>query len=468
MRALVRKLPFPIRQGLKYLYSIIPFYFRFSKTFWKTYDFLQKSQYWSREKLEEYQMQQLQNLLNHCYVNVPYYRRIFDERRLLPKDIRSFRDLRKLPCLTKDIIMKELNNLIAKNIPKSKLASLRTSGSTGIPLILYHQKVIADSIESAFIWRMWNWSGYKIGDRCVILRENTPKKSARDKENWWEWDPIYNYLILSPHQMTEENLYKYVKKIREFKPTAIQALPSLIFILASFMERHGIACVSSLKAILCCSETLFSWQREIIERVFKCRVLDFYGQTEHVVLAGGCEINNTFHIFPEYGITEIIGQSDEPVSQEGALGEIVGTGFYNYAMPFIRYRTKDIAVWTNERCNCGRAYHLLKRIEGRLQDFVVSKTGHLIPLTTIPYSFINNVWQFQFYQEVQGEVILRIVRMPDYTVKDSQYILATLKEKMGDNVEFFIEFVDDIARSKREKYLYLIQKLPIGLGGTLS
>lgn len=468
MRSLIKRVPYPIRQGLKYIYSFIPHRFRYSKIFWETYNFFQESQWWSKEKLENYQMQQLQKLLIHAYENVPYYRTVFDERGLRPEDIRNFDDLRKLPYLTKDIIRKEFDNLVAKNIPKSMLIYARTSGSTGTPLLLYYQKGRSKPIELAFIWRMFNWYQYQFGDRCVILRESVPNRFKGGKKDWWEWFPDYNYLVLSPHHMTEENLYKYVEKIREFKPRAIQAIPSIIFILSVFIRRHRINPFPSIKAILCCSETLYPWQREEIEKAFNCRVFNFYGQTEHVVLAGPCERKDEYHIFPEYGITEIIKPDGKRVTREGEMGEIVGTGFYNYAMPLIRYTTKDMAIWTDKKCDCGREYSLLKRIEGRLQDFIVSKNGHFLPMTAIPYSFMNNVKQFQFYQDTPGKITLRIVKMPTYTSKDSEHILRTLKDEAGDNLDFSIEFVDDIARTKGEKYLYLIQKLPIKLANNKS
>ncbi len=76
-----------MKQGLEYVYGAVPPRFRYSKVFWDTYDFLQKSQWWSGEKLEEYQMHQLSKLLHHTYENVPYYRKVFDERGLKSKDI---------------------------------------------------------------------------------------------------------------------------------------------------------------------------------------------------------------------------------------------------------------------------------------------------------------------------------------------------------------------------------------------
>ena len=77
---LTKKLPYPIKQSLKYIYGTIPLSTRYGKAFRDTYKFLQESQLWSREKLEDYQMQQLSKLLHHAYENVPYYRKFLMKR----------------------------------------------------------------------------------------------------------------------------------------------------------------------------------------------------------------------------------------------------------------------------------------------------------------------------------------------------------------------------------------------------
>jgi len=97
-----KSLPYPLKQGLKYVYGAIPLPIRYGKVFRETYAFLQESQWWSRERLEEYQLQKLSKLLYHAYENVPYYRKVFDERGLKPTDIRDFKDLQMLPYLMND------------------------------------------------------------------------------------------------------------------------------------------------------------------------------------------------------------------------------------------------------------------------------------------------------------------------------------------------------------------------------
>ena len=98
-----KSLPYSLKQELKYVHAVIPLPIRCGKVFSETYAFLQKSQWWSRERLEEYLLQQLSKLLHHAYENVPYYLRVFDERGLKPKDIQDFKDLQQLPYLIKHV-----------------------------------------------------------------------------------------------------------------------------------------------------------------------------------------------------------------------------------------------------------------------------------------------------------------------------------------------------------------------------
>jgi len=455
-----KKLPYPIKQSAKYIYGAIPPRLRYGKVFWNTYNFLQESQWWSREKLEEYQMQQLSKLLHHAYENVPYYRKIFDERGLRSENIQDFEDLKKLPYLTKKIVREQLPDLIANNYPKSKLEYVTTSGSTGIPLWFYWEKGISRARELAFILNQWNRVGFKIGDRCAILRNDVIRSGSKRK--FWEYDPINKNLILSSWHMKYDTLPIYIEKIREFKPYFIHSYPSVITILAKFMIENNVKSFPTVKAVLCASENLYPWQRELLEKAFQCRIYSHYGHTELVTLAGECEKSTDYHIFNEYGITELIKPDGTLASDEGAIGEIVGTGFNNYAMPFIRYKTGDLAVYGCKECSCGRHYRLIKHVKGRLQEFIVARDNHLISLQDMQITKIfDNVKQFQFYQEKKGEVVFNVTRRDNYTQKDTKYIREELHKRFGSDMKIEIRFVDHIPRTKSGKYRFLEQKLEI-------
>ncbi|MCF7811931.1 phenylacetate--CoA ligase family protein [bacterium] len=440
---------------------------RLSKTFWETYNFLQKSQWWSREKLEEYQIEQLSKLLHHAYTNVPYYRRVFDEKGLKPKDIQDFGDLRKLPYVTKEIVRDNLPDLVARNYPQSKLQYVTTGGSTGIPLGFYREKGISGAKEWAFMLTQWNRVGFKIGDRCVVLRGNVVRSANSGK--FWEYHPISKNLVVSSYHLSDETLPKYVDKIREFKPDYIQAYPSAITILARFMRANNIAPFPSVKALLCGSENLYPWQRELLEEVFQCRVFSWYGLSEMAALAGECEKSTYYHVFPEYGILELIGNDGSPVIDEDNMGEIVATGLNNFACPLIRYRTGDLALPEYSSCECGRNYPLLKRVEGRLQEFVVANDGSFITLGPAIFSIHHAEWtkikQIQFLQETPGELIVQVVKAASYSeaeIKD--YVLGLFKARFEGRCELEVRFVDHIPRTQSGKYRFLNQKLPIEFG----
>ena len=447
-------------------------YTNFKRPIWKEpeflkwYNFLQESQWWSKEKLEEYQMNQLERLLKHVYENVPYYRRVFDERGLKPKDIQDFDDLKKLPYLTKEIIRDNLESLVAQNYPRSKLQYSTTGGSTGIPMGFYVEKDITSAKEWAFMLTQWNRVGFRIGDRCIVLRGNVVRSASKGK--FWEYNPVDKNLILSSYHMNDETLPGYIAKIKEFRPDFIQAYPSAITILAKFMRKNNFKPFSGLKALLCGSENLYPWQRALLEETFQCRVYSWYGHTEQVALAGECEKNTYYHVFPEYGIVELIGKDGKTVTREDEFGEVVATGFNNFACPFIRYRTMDLAISANAKCECGRNYTLIKKVEGRLQELIVTKDKRLITLTALIFAqhfeAFSKIKEMQLVQEKEGQLIVRVVRTSQYSDNDEKEILSKMQRAVSDGLDISFSYVSHIPRTKSGKYKFLIQKLPIEFG----
>jgi len=428
------------------------------------YTLLRRSRWWSREELLAYQAEALSRLLDHAYENVPYYRRIFDERGLVPADIRTPGDLALLPFLTKEIVQANLADLKARNYPESAFEYVRTSGSTGTPMGFYYERGTSRAKEWAFMKVQWDRVGYRFTDRCVVLRGHVVNPASDGA--CWRKALFGRWLIMSSHLMTDETLPSYIDRIRRFRPRFIHAYPSTAVILARYMREHEIEAFPTVQAVLCGSENLYPWQRNLLAEVFGCRVFSWYGNSEQTVLAGECEESAHYHIFPEYGVVELIGQDGLPIEGPGAMGEVVATNLTNFVCPLIRYRTMDVAVATDERCSCGRQYPLLERVEGRLQEFIVTRSGHLISVTPINYESgaFERIQQFQMCQEEMGELIMRIVRKPTYTDEDTRQLIHELRWQLGDEVNVHIRFVDEIPRTRGGKFRYLIQKLPIEIG----
>jgi len=125
--------------------------------------FLMKSQWWTKDQLEDFQNKRLRMLVNHAYSTVPYYTDMFNKLGLKPEDIETKHDLKKLPILTKAIIKKEgINRFTSTQYPKKQIRSSSSSGSTGEPLFYLTTKE-AYSVNIAANLRGWYWTGYRLG-----------------------------------------------------------------------------------------------------------------------------------------------------------------------------------------------------------------------------------------------------------------------------------------------------------------
>ena len=202
---------------------------RHYKSYRKTYRILKKSQSWSKEQIDQYQLHQLKKLLYQAYENVPYYTKVFDKLDIKPKDIKSIQDLQKLPYLSRDIIKENMEELKAKNYPKNKFELSWTGGSTGQPLHFFIEKGVWMSQLTAYSKILMEWAGCSHFNRYVFITGNdTPLK----------YQLFGRVLVLSSFHMNNEYLPLFIKKIRILKPKYIQGYPSAITILANYLKRN--------------------------------------------------------------------------------------------------------------------------------------------------------------------------------------------------------------------------------------
>jgi phenylacetate-CoA ligase len=448
-------LPSSVINSLKFLRDCMPIRLRHNKVFWRTYTFLRESQWWKEERLKQYQLDELRKLLNHAYSNVKYYRRIFDERGLTPRDIHCLEDLNKLPILTKEIVRNNFDDLIASNFRKRDFYLLKTSGSTLRPLAFYCGKNSTLERENAFIWTVWNIAGYRFDERIVDF----DWQGKTNKQ--WRVDHANRAITIFALTLDEDSMFNFVKVIKKFKPKVLRSVPSMLVVFADFLRRNRILLNDSIKIVLCRSEMLYAWQRALMVEAFRCRIFSWYGQTEEVVLATECEDCSNYHIFPEYGVTEIVGIEASLNASQEIPGRIIGTGFNNYVMPFIRYDTGDIGSICAERCKCGRNYQVFKNIEGRENEYLVAEGGKIVPMIFVPYSAIlSNASQFQFFQDREGMVTLKIVKSPNFIPDDVKMIRERLRSNLP-GITVDLKFVSEINRNERGKLRYVDQKLKI-------
>lgn len=420
----------------------------------ETYNRVKETQSWTPEQIRTYQWQQLTALLHHAYDHVPYYTNLFRTRGITPDDIQSVQDFQHLPFLTKEIVQGHTNELKATTYPASSFETTSTGGSTGFLLRFPVEKGVWYAKHLAYMTVLLERAGCHVLDKSVQL-------IGREKP--WEYRPFSRTLVLSSYHMTEANLPRYVDKILRLHPQYFIGYPSALTMLATHMK-HTSRFLKDLKAIFCYGENIYQWQREFLEEIFGCKVHGQYGHREQCVFAGTCETSNDYHVFPDYGFVELIDRDGRQITKDGQQGEIVATGFHTGIFPFIRYRTGDIATYSSAHCTCGLPYPLFQSIEGRIQDFMVSKTRRLMPMMGVLQLIGKSsayVKEYQLYQDREGEIILYIVKKEGFSDGDAYQITENVQRRLGDEFSLCLKYVDAISRTSRGKYQFLVQKLPV-------
>lgn len=447
---LVRNLPSPIKNGIGKILDLAPNQTRYGKTFWNTYKFLQKSQYWNRKKLEEYQFNKLNKLLNHAYSNVPYYNEIMDERGIKPSDIHNIKDLKKLPTLTREDVKKNLGALHVQNENAKFLSKIHTSGTTGEPLQFY-SGASARQKELAFIYHQWSRVGVRPGDKMVQMRGELVKQGEPTN-----FDPILNVLRFSPQVGSQERAEYYLKKIRKFDADYIHGYPSTISDFASTIKRYNLPIRFDLEAILFASENIYSWERELVGEVFDCRVFSHYGLAEQVTLAAECEETEQYHCVPQYGVTEF----------DTDTNEIIGTGFLNYHTPFIRYRTTDIASGINAESKCSSRdyFPVFGKVEGRLEDYLITPKGLVGPaIITHPFKDLETIKETQIVQESKRIIRLRVVPWENAELSkfeiEAQNLRSDLGQLLGGEMTINMEKENGFKHSDSGKFKWIKSKI---------
>jgi phenylacetate-coenzyme A ligase PaaK-like adenylate-forming protein len=405
-------------------------------------------------KVIEFQKRALQRLLEYATEHVPAYRAY-----RLPKgnthDAVSW--LLHFPLLNKDYLRERFSEFTSDSVPPWSRWIATTGGTTGEQLrfILDDE---AQSREMAFIHSLWARVGYRPNCRKATFRGVDFPHAGQDY--YWQYNPIYNELQFSPFHLNGETFSLYEGQIRRYAPEFLHGYPSAICLLAQYLLDAGRRL--SVKAVLLGSEAVYDDQRARIEEAFQCRVYSWYGHSERVILAGECEQSVAYHEVPDYGWLEILDESGKPV-EEGAIGELVGTGFWNMAMPLIRYRTGDRVRKLTRHCECGRSVQRFDRVEGRWeQDYVIGRTGARISVAALNMHgpFYDHVRRYQYYQDNKGELELRVMPTPEFSDKDVNELLQKFKRRVGDELAIKVVRVSDLPLTNRGKLRRLIQAIP--------
>ncbi len=410
-------------------------------------------EFWTEAAIAEFSSARLRSILKHAAETVPYYRHFFSRSRINPDDIRSREDLTAaLPVLDKTTVQQRLKEFYSERLKQMPHSIVHTSGTTGGGLV-FPMTLRAEREQWAVWWRYrarfgidrQTWYAHFYGKSVVPQSQKVPP--------FWRINLPGHQVFFSAYHMADSYLPYYLEELNKRKTPWIQGYPSLLATMAGFILSGG-GLTYRPTVVTVGSESLLPQQKMIIEKAFGTSCRQHYGMAEGVANFSECPEGN-LHVDEDYACVEFL-----PI--EGNTCRIIGTGYSNYAFPLIRYDTGDVAELfdSSVKCPCGRPGRLLKSIDGRIEDYVVTPDGRRIGRMDHIFKDTVNVRECQIHQDTRARITFRVVRGKHYTKEDELQLLSEARKRLGDGIGIEISYVEAIERTKAGKLRLVVSEIP--------
>ena len=408
----------------------------------RIYKFLLESQYWSKENIIDFQLKELNILLQISFESSAYYKNILKNVTLPLKEIDEFNI--KIPITTKDIVKKHAFKLKTKNYYSN--FKHETSGSTGDPLVIYNSGR-AESYREAGALRFLNWWDVKPSDKSILIWgcKSTKKTDYNliDKAK----QKLRQRYDINVFDLSSKNIFKYYTDINEFKPAFIRGYKSAILQFAELLEYKGLHFDNfKFKVAIVTAEILLDEEKYYIEKILNCKVANEYGCAEVGQIAHECP-NGSMHIFEE----AVYLNTNEN-------NEVFITELHNDSMPLINYKNNDKVILSDKKCVCGRNSRIISEIQGRVNDFIIKPNGEKLSQYVMYYimgdltdvGFKNAVLKYKLYQN-KNDFTVNIIPGAGFSEQVQQCIIEQMYKRIGSWIKVEVVKVKSIPRDKSGK-----------------
>jgi len=329
----------------------------------------------TKEELEALQLKGLKWTVSHAYQGSPFYKKRLDEAGVGPDDIRSLKDLQRLPFTTADDLRDQYPFPLL-SVPFEKVVRIHaSSGTTGKRKVLcYTQKDIDD------------WTHFFA--RCYEMARLTPEDRVQVAVGYGVWTAgisfqmgceAYGAMVIPAGP---GNLDMQCEFLVDFQSTVMCCTASMGLLLAEEVNRRGIRNKINLKKMIFGSERSSDAMRKRIEELLGLEhMFDIPGMTELYGPGTGldCIHHTGIHYWADYYILEILDPDTLKPVPEGETGEMVVTTLRKEAAPLIRYRTRDLTRLVPGDCPCGSILPRHDRLLGRSDDMIIFRAVNIYP-----------------------------------------------------------------------------------------
>ncbi len=392
-----------------------------------------------RSEIEKIQLERLIETVNRVYEKVPYYRDKMDRAGVKPEDIKSLKDLSKLPFVTKED-MRNTYPFGLFAVPKNQLVRIHaSSGTTGKPTVVGYTK---NDLEmwTECVSRIACMGGATSDDVAQICFGYGMFTGALGLH--YGLENIGATIVPS----STGNSEKQIMYMKDFGTTLLVATPSYALRLAEVAREMGLEPAKDLnvKIGLVGSELLTDAMREEMHKYWgkDMLVTSNYGMSELVGpgVSGECQYLCGMHINEDFFIPEIINPETGEVLPAGEKGELVITCIKKEGIPLLRYRTKDITRLYYEKCECGRTFCRMENLSGRSDDMLKIRGVNVFPsqIEEVILSFNELGPHYEIIVEREGYSDKLSIRVELATSTDSFKVLDTLSKNVKSKLKIML------------------------------
>jgi phenylacetate-CoA ligase len=409
------------------------------------------------------QLKQVRALLAHCVSQVPYYREVLTAARIVPGDIQTLDDFRRIPLLPHRVYREKVSSALAAQLPAGTFATgvSQTSGSSGTPTSVFRTNM-SELWWHAFFLRDLEWCNIDPTLTLAAIRNvmtgGPTQNSALQGTSLSCWLPSLDPFLQTgrSHGMDiRQDPRVQLPWLRRIGPDYLLSYAANLEALAHVV-RHARP-LPKLKAIQSISSTLTPESQTAIETAFGVPVKNTYRCAEVGYLASPCPEGHGLHVHAENVLLEVLDEQGRPCVP-GQTGRVYVTHLHNLRGPFVRCELGDEVTLGPESCPCGRGLPLLARVQGKNQPMFRLPNGRCKHSAgvAVPVRLQGGHWQHQVIQKAVDHVVVRVAIDATWTEDHAGAIRKIIQEFFEAPLRVDVEIHDGLDLPNSGKFQSMI------------